>query len=182
MQFSDLLQKGVTFPPEGPPLFPQDIARWEQIAGAPFPEQYRDYLLHANGGKVRLDPAHKPDGYYEFTIRWPEDLSGMPTESYFDYLFMIKEVEAYGESFSLTFDYNYRTWEHVLPPGTFPIGCDITSNYLLIGLTGEIRGKIFFWLFESADPRENPDVAAYAYLGQVADSFTEFILSLEYRP
>ena len=181
MQFQDLLNKGVTFIPQGPPLAPQDIARWETIINAPFPEQYRDYLLHANGGAMRISPKHEETyDCYAFNITWPEGLRGKTPRSLLGVFFSIQDIPTGQEGFTLTFDYNYNAWKDVLPPNTFPIATDPGGHYLLIGLKGENRGKIYFWMLDSANPMDTPEIAAYAYMGWVADSFVEFVLSLEY--
>jgi hypothetical protein len=179
-QFKDLLEKGIVFIAEGKPISPLDIAHWERIINAPFPEQYRDYLLHANGGRLKITENHKWTSHYGFDIRWPEGLEGKMPNSLLDYFFMLQEEEEDAEGFTITFSYNYNAWKEVLPPDTFPIANDPGGNYILIGLKGENKGKIYFWMLEAANAMEAPDVAAYAYLGWVADSFVEFVLGLEY--
>lgn len=185
-QFADLLKKGITFipfapPSASPPLTPHDIGKWEQIINAPFPEQYRDYLLHCNGGGMRVIPEHKFETEsYCFTIKWPEGVQDKTPNSLLGKFFMIQEIPTGEKKFTLTFDYNYNAWKEVLPPDTFPIATDPGGNYILIGLKGENKGKIYFWALESANPMDTPEIAAYAYTGWIADSFVEFILSLEY--
>jgi hypothetical protein len=181
-QFKDILEKGITFIPKGNPLSPHDIAYWETMINATFPEQYRDYLLHANGGEVRIAKEHKSTrDAYAFNIRWPEGLLGKTPSSILGNFFIIQEIEDnLNLYFTITFSYNYNAWKEVLPPDTFPIANTPGGNYILIGLKGENRGKIYYWMLEAANAMEEPDVAAYAYLGWVADSFVEFVLGLEY--
>jgi hypothetical protein len=185
-EFADLLAKGVTFIPYEPPypspvLHPQDIARWETIINAPFPKQYRDYLLHCNGGEVRISPEHRHTvDVYQFDIQWPHGLTGKTPDSLLGYFYMIQEIPEHEPHFTMTFDYNYNTWKEVLPPDTFPIANDPCGSQILIGLKGDKKGKIYFWMREFVNAMENPDIAALAYTGWIAASFVEFILSLEY--
>jgi hypothetical protein len=61
-----------------------------------------------------------------------------------------------------------------MPADTVPIGGDLGSNSLLIGISGPNRGKIFFWVndYASTDDDSEPN---YDNVGFVADSFTEFL-------
>lgn len=185
-QFSDLLDKGVNFIPFDPPyaspaLTPQDIARWETIINAQFPKQYREYLLHCNGGEMRISKNHKESvDCYAFTIKWKPEMQGLTPGSLLGQFFMIQDIPTGKPHFTMTFDYNYNCWKDFLPSDTFPIATDPGGNLILIGLKGESAGKIYYWLFETANAVETPETAAYVYLGEIADSFADFILSLKY--
>lgn len=120
------------------------------------PQKYRDFLLKYNGGipqKKRFWFKGKRDGSYltEFYGIIKSSTSNL-----------LMEQKNAGER---------------IPDNTLPIADDIYGNWILISLKGPDRGKIYFWDHElESYEGEIPD---YSNLTLIADSFEEFINSLQ---
>ncbi len=173
MRFQDLLDKGIEFPSEDPPLTPQDIADLESLIQAPLPEDYRDYLLHANGGEIDLHFTKLNIYGYYTTAHWPKDNGIFEEEevAHVQYFFALEKVVRY-----------YKNWKDKLPADTLVIGTDPGGDFYLMGIGPQNRGKIYIWCFVMANRMEEPDLMARAYLGFIADNFVELVLSLKKIP
>ncbi|WP_178139298.1 SMI1/KNR4 family protein [Desulfovibrio litoralis] len=174
-QFKDLLDGGIEFRLEDTPtLTPFDIVKIEKMIQAPLPEQYRDYLLHANGRNVNKHMTECDDSYC-FKVFWPTNNGVFPDEEYrlFNNFFSYDE---HAEFPTETLQYNLETWKEHLPKETLPIGRGPGGNYILIGFGEENKGKIYYWCIKSVNIMEqDDDTVAKAYLGFIANSFVEFI-------
>lgn len=170
MKFKDILEKGITFSSNSAPVSPENLAELETIINGKISEEYRDFLLHTNGGEINCHFTEKDlDGYLTL-IHWPKGNGIFNDEEYsiVQYFFDIDRIISY-----------YNEWKEFLPEKTFIFAMDPGSTYYLIGFGPENRGKIYAWRIEDADAMEEPDTEGYAYLGFIADSFVEFILSLQ---
>ena len=170
MRFKDVLDKGITFDSPHPPLTPQDIAKLETLIQDPLPDQYRDFLLHSNGGKINCHMTPKDIDGYATLIHWPKDNGMFPDEEY--------AIAQYLHNMQDIIDY-YQSWKHSLPEHTLVIGTDPGTTFYLIGFGPENKGKIYAWYIVGTNRMEDPDTAGYAYTGFIADSFVEFLTSLQ---
>ncbi|MEO7734310.1 MAG: SMI1/KNR4 family protein [Kofleriaceae bacterium] len=64
------------------------------------------------------------------------------------------------------------------PEDTLPIACDPFGNVVLIGLSGDKRGKVYFWDHEN-EAEGGPD---WSNIDLVADSFDSFMSGLKPGP
>jgi hypothetical protein len=82
--FQTLLDAGIEFYAnefyaDSPELTAQDIGKIEMMIEAPLPDQYRNYLLHSNGGSLDKHITDYDDDYC-FTIHWPKENNLTPNE------------------------------------------------------------------------------------------------------
>lgn len=127
----------VVFHDGGPPLHPDDLARFESEYGIALPPAYRDWLLTHNGG--RPQPSHLPVRFHDSRLLMVVDrLFSLTTGSEPDTLADVLE----------------RYWAQDLPDTYLPIGrvttvqlaADQIKGTLLLGLTGDEAGKVFVFL------------------------------------
>lgn len=179
--FKELLDAGIDFKPLGSPVTPQDIATLETELNAKLPDQYRDYLLHANGGKLEKHMTDDDNGYY-FTIIWPEAISHLfpdGDDNMFAFFLALDNEQPSNEPDVTTLRYGMVTWPF-RPKGTLHIANTAGGpDYILLGIGEHNYGKIILWRLVRTNRVESPDVAAVAYETVLADSFVDFILSLK---
>jgi hypothetical protein len=137
---------------------------------APLPKQYRDYLLHANGGEINCHFTSNDIDGYAILVHWPKGNGIFDDEEYdiVQYFFDIERIMEY-----------YKSWKQSLPEKTLVIGTNPGTTFYLIGFGRENKGKIYAWNIEYTNMMEDPDTAGYAVTGFIADSFVEFLLSLQ---
>jgi len=119
------------------------------------PEDYREFLLLHNGGR----PEPKSFTFVE---------DGHDTSSSMQSLYSLSNDE-----YDALED-NFETFTNRIPSGTIPIGCDGLGNQILLGLHGDIRGKVYFWDHEE-EPQNPLD---WSNVILVADSFDAFMRGL----
>ena len=153
----------ISWPPmvrRGPQVTDAQIRAFEKSFGHPLPDDYRQFLLDVNGG--RLDRANR-----EFD------------RGVVNRLFSLDDTE--DDSRDLATQANReRAW---LPsPDLLIIGHDDGGNTLLLALAGEHRGEVWFMLTgDDARPDDaNPRVAWHDRrdMRKLADSFEQFMRSL----
>ncbi len=144
-------------------LTPEEVEQAEQKLGYALPDAYKKFLLDHNGG--RPQPA-------DFKISW----RGQPFApgwrvSMVDFFLAIHD----GESANLL-DYVER-FDGRIPPGMLPIARDPGGNLVLVGVSGDSAGKIFFWVHELEGEFGDRDAVN---LGSVAVRFDAFLDGLHY--
>ncbi len=144
-----------------PPVAAEEVLRAENTIGESLPEDYKRFLLEHNGGR----PV--PAG---FPIRWnkPELARGAEFG-------MVGDFYAIYEGKPVNLLEGFRSHGTRIPKGAIAIARDPGGNLILLGLSGEHRGKVFFWLHDM-DPEY--DETAFENLGVIANSFDEFLQSL----
>lgn len=142
------------------PTSEDEVARFEAALGAPLPASYRAFLLVNNGGRSDLE---------QFAVRWrvPPHRRPETTEVLENFLSLGVGV--------LELRDTRRALSDRFPPGMLSIAEDPFGNQILLGLTGEHRGRVYFWIH---DLRPEIDEADPATLGEVADSFDAFLAGL----
>lgn len=151
-----------------------EVIKLELTIGASLPSEYRDYLLKRGGGV-------SPDDDVAFRYTDPGVLTKnkFTGESLLAYL-SSAVTDDKGISELMT-HYHYMNSEYsennFIPSNMIIIGSDPGGSNVLLGITGEHIGKVFFWdvsLFPQGD--DVPET--YRNISFVADSFTEFLGSL----
>ena len=141
----------------GNPFSESDLKTIEMYLEFKFPEQYKIFLINHNGGEIdKKIFCFKNDSTDGSVL---DRLFGFVPNEY-------KNILVY-----------YRIYKNRIPKYMFPIGYDPFSNLIILSIKGVDRGKVYFWDhdFEVEDGVE-PD---YSNLTLIADSFDEFINSLE---
>lgn len=178
--FKDLLDAGITFKPLGASVTPQDIAALEAELRCKLPEQYREYLLYTNGGKLEKHMTDDDNGYY-FTIQWPEAFAHLfpdDDDNMFAFFLALDNSQSLNDPAVTTLRYGMVTWPF-RPKGTLHIANTAGgADYILLGIGEHNYGKVILWRLVGTNRVESPDVAAIAYETVLADSFVDFVLSL----
>ena len=147
-------------PDEVPPASPEEVAAFEADLGAGLPDDYRQFLLRCNGGslgdKYEFDEAHV----------------------------IVGSVGGLREGCSLRSARScYQGSVVRIPLALLWIMDDPGGNAVCLGLTGEYRGKVYFW---DHDEEPYPDewdgeVDTAVNIRLLANSFTEFVAGLRVR-
>ncbi len=138
------------------PLQEADILRLEQELRAELPRDYRSFLLAHNGG------TPDPDVFI---------IGGDPEDEDVVSQFLGIQQGEYEDLFNLLGVFRGRIPDNLLPVARDPFG-----NLICLSITGENRGKVYFWDHEEeAMEGEVPD---YRNVSWIADSFKSFLDSL----
>ena len=153
----------ISWPPmvrRGPQVTDDQIQAFEQSFGHPLPDDYRQFLLEVNGG--RLDRANR-----EFD------------QGVVNRLFSLEDTD--DEERDLAERANWSR-PRLPSPDLLHVGHDDGSNLLLLALAGEHRGEVWFMLTgDDARPDDaNPRVEWHKHrdMRKLADSFEQFLRSL----
>lgn len=142
-------------------LSEQDLQRAESVIGASLPDEYRRFLLRHNGG--RPDPA-------DFRIKWDD-----PELARSYRISTVGDFHSIYDGHVLNLLDDFKIYQDRIPKGTLAVATDPGGNAILLGLAGDRRGEVFYWV--NALPAKY-DETDFANLGFVADSFDEFVNSL----
>jgi cell wall assembly regulator SMI1 len=149
-----------------PPASPGDVEALESEIGSRLPDDFRRFLMRCDGGYAAgtCFVGPKPDG--EDTYVTIADVFGL----------------RYGDD---------RSLRHLIrsssagpssrPPALLPIMGDLGGNLICLALTGEDRGRVYFFDHErSPDPSDWEDgVGPESHLERLADSFADFVDGLQ---
>lgn len=163
----------ISIEPYGPRGSEVEIFAIEEKLGVRLPEDYRDFLLEVNGGY----PARSGADAVRFQIHWRNQpwAASFPYAS-LDCLYTSSSVP----EMSLARIRDDKLWSQIrgtVPRDTIPIGRDRSSNAILLGIKGENRGKVFFWVNDYASTDDDAE-PTYDNVGFIANSFSEFLESL----
>lgn len=144
----------------------------ESLLGTRLPSDYREFLLVSNGG--RPDSVGAKGG--TFKIAWRgQSWSWAFEQARLEWLYTTNDVP----NLSLAWVHDKHAFAQMrmlVPADTIPIGRDRGPNAVLLGIAGENRGKVFFWV---SDYAAEDGEASYENVGFVADSFSDFLQALE---
>lgn len=157
---------------DGRPATEAQIVAWEKKIQAQLPSDYRGFLVQHNGGRAKVSAERAGD--VAFQIRW----NGQPwadeyAEAFLQGFYSLDNDSAFAWS---TAEEEYLEQRRV-PSDLLPIAYDRGSNQVLLGISGERRGKVYFWA-KDLEPAEDTDEPGYENVGFIADSFGEFLAKL----
>lgn len=133
-----------------PKISLQDIKQFEQEYEITLPKQYVEFLLEYNGG------FSKESGF---------KISDDEGESLVNKFYGIGDMKSnLGKVFEVL--------EGEIPEDFISIANDPAGNEILLGVSGEYQGKIYFWIHD-IEPEEEMD-----NMFILADSFAEFFDNL----
>jgi hypothetical protein len=141
---------------------PDELEAFEAEIGTTLPDDYRRFLLRSNGGSL--------DGKYCFEN---EKTS-----------VCVSSVGGFQESYSLRSERGCYQGQPVrIPRVLLWIMDDPGGNAVCLGLTGQYRGRVYFWVHdEEPDPDAwDGEVETAGNIRWLADSFTEFVAGLHER-
>ena len=160
MERTEITKHGVTLTLDKPVADEARVSAFEGTLGHPLPDGYRDFMLRYNGG--RPTPSS-----FQLALR-----SGPYTDSLVDWFLSLHD----GELSNL--ERTVKLMSGRFPPDTLPIGRDPFGNFVLIGLRGDTRGKVYFWDHEN-EAEDGPD---WSNVDLVAGSFDGFMSGLKPSP
>jgi SMI1 / KNR4 family (SUKH-1) len=133
------------------------IARLEQKFGCALPDSYRRFLIEFNGGK----PERR---VFTFIERGRESVAA------------IRYFYADCDSRAYSIEEKLRIYSGRIPEGYLPIACDSFGNLLLLSVSAQHHGEIYFWNHERELSRPGP-----GDMHRVAAFFEELIANLKER-
>lgn len=149
----------------------EPLTAFEAELGSTLPDDYRRFLIACNGGVFR--------GRYWFFGPTPE---GKKADAGMHHIGGLRE----DSSFSLVRHRETYQGRHYvrIPRSLLWIMDDPFGNAICIGLTGEHRGRLYFWDHElEPDPDDwDGEVKLSGNIMLLANSFTDFIAGLKPRP
>jgi cell wall assembly regulator SMI1 len=152
MERTEITKHGVKLRVNKPPVTAERLRTFEADLGYPLPNEYREFLLLYNGGHPEQSVFRLPDGA-EAAVHW---------------FYSLYE----GTVSSLT--RSLKSLRERIPPATLPIANDGLGNQVLLGLAGDVGGKVYFWDHE-LEPETQPD---WSNVVLIADSFPAFMHGL----
>jgi hypothetical protein len=148
---------GVSLTIFNPPTDEVRVVALEARLGARLPDEYRRFLLEFNGG--RPSPA-----CFKFALR-----TGPYTDSLVDNFLSANTTD------EMSID-NVLGWlMGRKPPALLPIATDPGANYVMLGIHGDVRGKVYFWDHDN-EPQDEQD---WSNIDLITDSFDAFMSGLE---
>jgi hypothetical protein len=142
------------------PASPDEVAAFEAEIGATLPDDYRQFLLRSNGGSL----GDKYEVVEQYVV--------------------IGSVGGFREGYSLrSARACYQGTPVRIPRALVWIMDDPGGNAICLGLTGEHRGKVYFWDHdeEPYPPEWDGQVETAGNIQLLANSFTKFVASLTRR-
>ena len=138
-------------------LDPKRLEAFEARIGSRFPEDFREFLLAHNGGCPSPDNFVFPGVTEPFTC--------------LHHTYGLHDGPSY-----YRMDTAFENLREFLPIALVALADDPGGNEFCIGLSGEHRGRVYFWDHERAIEEEG-----HSYFGNItllADSFAEFLQRL----
>jgi hypothetical protein len=162
------LQEFLTYVDKTSPPGPEkEIARFEAEIGARLPEDYRQFLVACNGGLV--------GGMLWF--RGPTAEGGTADAG-------INHIGGFREEPHFSLDWARECYQDDddlrIPRELLWIMDDPFGNAICLGVSGQHRGRVFFWDHEEEPDPEDWDgsIETAGNLQLLANSFTEFVAGL----
>ena len=135
----------------------EDLRRLESETGTSLPQEYKDFLKQNNGGR----PSPK-----FFPIK---GFANNPIGQVLDFFGIDDQVK------SCRLDWNHKTLLGKIPANMFAIACEDGGSLICLSLSGEDKGRIYYWDFYGQTERPS-----YENVYFVAETFHEFLASLHH--
>jgi hypothetical protein len=148
---------GVSLTIFNPPADEARVVALETRLGTRLPEEYRQFLLDFNGG--RPSPA-----CFKLALR-----AGPYTDSMVDWFLSVHVAD------KSNIDTVLGWLENRKPPVLLPIAIDPGGNIVMLGIKGDVRGKVYFW-HQDYEPGNDHD---WSNIDLIADSFDAFMSGLK---
>jgi hypothetical protein len=149
-----------------PPAPLSSLEQFESEIGQQLPEDYREFLIRCNGGYAAGAVVFQgPTPEDQTADACPNHIGGFREE---DYLSLVATRE------------NYQTVEVRIPKALLWIMDDPFGNAICVGLTGQHRGRVYFWDHENEPDPEvwDGEVETAGNIDLLANSFAAFVAGL----
>lgn len=137
-----------------------EVAGFEETLPASLPEDYREFLKKTNGGRISL----------EHDLRTPVASNG--------YGGFMGPLVVFGIDGKHSFQEEMRCFSGGIPTELLVIASDCFGNGICIGISGDARGKVYFWDHELEGQNEEDwdgSVETCQATTLHASSFAEYI-------
>lgn len=147
---------------KSPPAPADNLAAFEQLIGHNLPDDYCRFLINCNGGYV--------GGRYWFVGMSPD---GEKVEA------GVHHIGGFRDEPHFSLLWNRECYTGRIPKPLIWIHDDPFGNAICLGISGEYRGRVYFW-----DHEEEPDddwdgtVETAGNVRVIASSFTEYVAGL----
>lgn len=156
-----------------PVITPDDINAFETRNQLKLPADYVAYLLEFRGSSPMFQNDEGQYRAVEYTVDW----EGKPARSYGDKcglestfsIFEGKEIDSPCKG-GCDLDDNMVWNQHLHPPGLLPIGSDAGNSLFLLGVEGDLTGRVFF-----LSTFHVPYPISFEHIGHIAPTFTDFL-------
>lgn len=136
-----------------PPTSREELDEFEHTTGKELPPEYREFLLHHNGGRPGDNVVEAPD-LGELVVN---DFLGIQPGDQYD---LARELDVY---------------DGRIPRDALPFAEDPAGNLFLLSLAGDSKGAVFFWDHENEPEEEGIDWSEFDNIHPVAGSLEEFL-------
>jgi hypothetical protein len=126
------------------------LVSFENELSIKLPNDYKEFMLCQNGGVPKICDFDLPSGLDSSVV---------------NYFYPFGDMRGNIRKKNYIFDGE-------LPSGFITIGCDSGGNQILIGVTGQKKGRVYFWYHDVNPEEENP-------MHFLANTFTEFLEMLK---
>jgi hypothetical protein len=133
-----------------------DVATFANLIQGTLPDEYKSFLKNENGGRP------KPNRF-RFTTK-----DGNREDSVAHYFFALYEGRVGNLKRS------FERYKDRIPSGYLPIGIDPFGNLILLRVTGQNQGKVYFW-----DHEKEGNIPTSTNIFLIANSFSEFAEQLD---
>ncbi len=144
------------------PMPAGDLAKLEQLVGAPIPDSYVEFLSQSNGGSFRTNIVALPD---------------LGDDTVLNYMFSTADT-----GYNIVRDYNTLRAMDRIPVQALPIADDPGGNLFLLSVEPGSYGAVFFWDHEREPEDGGATVADFPNMSRLADDFAAFIGALKDDP
>jgi hypothetical protein len=153
-------------PSETPPPSLGEVEAFEAEIGATLPDDYRQFLLRCNGGRLDWHWFHGPTPEGRRWTAVIDSVGGLREEPDLS----LRDARRC-----------YQGGEPQIPRPLLWIMGDPGGNGICLGLSGRYRGRVYFWIHdEQPDPEEwDGGVESAGNVILLADSFTDFVAGMD---
>lgn len=137
----------------------EKIQNFENQNGIEFPQDYVSFLQKHNGGKPH---PHT----FEYKLHDGRSWTGGVRDLFGFDLDNFKNIDFFAD----------MRGDRV-PENMIPIGVDDGGNFILLGLSGQAEGKVYFWDHNEESEDGDPPTDDNVYF--MANNFTEFLNNLK---
>jgi hypothetical protein len=154
-----------------PPATEAQVVTLEKLMKVELPPDYRAFLVKEGGG-ARVQIGAEED--IVFPLKW----NGQEWAKRLD-VALFRNFYSLDEKSKLAWKAAYQIFiqDRRVPADLLPIAYDAGSNQVLLGISGQRRGKVYYWA-KDFEPVDDPPEPGYDNIAFVADSFTDFLKSM----
>lgn len=159
----------IQFNPPNTPASIKQVEEIEKMVGFIFPNDYKKFMLTANGGRPKNTEK------LTCTVDWEGiDWAADDTKLGIHYIYKIENDMM--SALNLAFAYDTFVNEDLrIPKNTIPVAHDAGANQYIMNLSSDNHGHVYYWLMDLEKDPDDESEPDYSNVVHIADSFTEFL-------